>query len=390
MGKISMRVCISFLLLFLLAAGTPSFAAVAELPSDGLEQRIDFWKKVYTQYGKDDIVIHDTFHVNLVYDVANEDNVAVKTAAVRSAIDEIRDNLTSLENLGPAARLVYTAIAAQGIPISAATLNNLEDTIHTQRGIKERFRDGVVRSGRYVEQFRGILEDVGVPAELALLPLVESSFQNVQSKAGAVGVWQFMRTTGRDYLKISGKVDERLDPVKATRAAARLLRDNYSALGEWPLAITAYNHGRGGMLRAQKAHGSDLPTIIKDYRGPVFGYASMNFYAEFLAAVDVYQNYPVHFGDLVLDRPDKPGSPATIQVASVSSPKAAAPAKAAAATKAKAKTAPATAAAEKYKVRSGDTLYDIARRFGTTIRSLMDKNNLSKPAIYAGQMLLVK
>jgi hypothetical protein len=262
---------------------------------------------------------------------------------------------------------------AQGIPLSPALIDDLLDNVHTQLGVKERFRDGVVRSGRYVDQFRQIMTNQGVPAELALLPLVESSFQNVRSKAGAVGVWQFTSGTGRSYLRITSKVDERLDPVRSSEAAAHLLRDNYAALGAWPLAITAYNHGRGGMLAAQKEHGSDLPKIIDEYRGPVFGYASMNFYSEFLAAVEIYDNYPQYFGELALERSDSiPQNRPTM-----------------AAAKAPAKAAPAATAA-KYKVRNGDTLWEIAQRFGTSIATLMDKNNLNKPVIYAGQILLVK
>ena len=265
------------------------------------------------------------------------------------------------------------AIVAQGFPLSPGLIDDLLDNIHTQQGIKERFRDGVIRSGRYVEQFRQIMANQGVPAELALLPLVESSFQNVRSKAGAVGVWQFTSGTGRSYLRITSKVDERLDPVRSSEAAAHLLRDNYASLGAWPLAITAYNHGRGGMLAAQREHGSDLPTIIDEYRGPVFGYASMNFYSEFLAAVEIYDNYPQYFGELALERPDSiPQNRPTMTAA-----------------KAPAKTAPKAAAA-KYKVRSGDTLWEIAQRFGTSIATLMDKNNLNKPVIYSGQILLVK
>jgi len=267
--------------------------------------------------------------------------------------------------------VIRESIVAHGLTVTPALVDQLMETVHTQRGIKERFRDGIIRSGRYVDAFRAVMESHDVPTELALLPLVESSFQNVRSKASALGIWQFTRGTGRSYMTINRTVDQRLDPDKATRAAARLLRDNYRALGNWPLAITAYNHGRGGMMRAKTEQGPEITKIIDEYRGPVFGYASMNFYAEFLAAVSVYNNYEQHFGQLVLDRPT--GAVSKVAVAK------AAPAK-----------SKAAEAADKYKVRTGDTLWEIAQRFGTSIRDLMDKNNLSKPVIYAGQLLLIK
>ena len=368
-----MRLRVTSILVFLAAMASPAFATNPSLPSDGLEQRVDFWKKIYTQYGADDVVIHDRVYVNLIYDVATDATQNEKTASVKSALREIQSNLDSPEDLSPAAAAVKQAIIAQGLTVTPSLIGDLLDNVHAQLGVKERFRDGVIRSGRYVDQFRQIMTNQGVPTELALLPLVESSFQNVRSKAGAVGVWQFTSGTGRSYLRITSKVDERLDPVRSSEAAARLLRDNYAALGAWPLAITAYNHGRGGMLAAQKEHGSDLSTIIDEYRGPVFGYASMNFYSEFLAAVEIYDNYPQYFGELVLERSDS--IPQNKPVMS--------------AAKTPAKAAPA-ATASKYKVRSGDTLYEIAQRFGTSIATLMEKNNLNKPAIYAGQILLVK
>jgi membrane-bound lytic murein transglycosylase D len=370
-------------LAILLAAVIPAFAEIPSLPSEGLDQRIDFWKKIYTQYGADDVVIHDRVYVNLIYDVANSSNQSAKIADVQNALREIRANLETPENLSPEAAPVFEKIMAQKLPLSAGLIEDLSANVHTQMGIKERFRDGVIRSGRYVEQFRQIMASQGVPTELALLPLVESSFMNAKSKAGAVGVWQFTSGTGRSYLRISSKVDERLDPVKSSEAAARLLRDNYTALGEWPLAITAYNHGRGGMMQAQKLYGSDLPAIIDAYRGPVFGYASMNFYSEFIAAVEVYENYPQYFGELVLERPnsipqDRPQMMAANTVSPKVTPKIS-PTKNA-----------APAAAAKYKVRNGDTLWDIAQKFGLSIRDLMDMNKLNKSAIYAGQILLVK
>jgi membrane-bound lytic murein transglycosylase D len=379
-----MKLSLPRLVFAVLALGLPAVAQSVELPGEGLESRIEFWKKVYTQYGQDDVIIHDRVHVNLIYDIAAKGEQASKVSAVEEALAEIQANLHSPENLSPVAALIRDAITTNGLPLTQESISELRENIHTQFGIKERFRDGVIRSGRYLDAFQEVFANEGLPADIALLPLVESSFENrALSSAGAAGIWQFTRGTGRLYLKVNRKLDERLDPTKATRAAARLLRDNYEALGSWPLAITAYNHGRGGMLRAQSEVGSsDMSKVIDEYTGPLFGYASMNFYSEFLAAVEVYKNHQQYFGQLVLDRPirseaAKPSAPPETQVVAKS------------AAKPNTQT-PKAAVSDKYRVRKGDTLTEIAQKFGTTVRDLMDSNNLRNSVIHSGQILLVK
>jgi membrane-bound lytic murein transglycosylase D len=377
-----MRLGFSGVIVAALALAAPAFAERLELPAQGLESRIEFWKKVFTQYGEDDVIIHDRIHVNLIYDVAARGEQSSKIAAVQQAIDEIRDNLATPERLSLPAKQIRAAILSNGVPLTLDSLADLRDNVHTQLGIKERFRQGVIRSGRYVDAFQEIFDKQGVPTEVALLPLVESSFENrALSNAGAAGIWQFTRGTGRLYLSINKKLDERLDPSKAARAAARLLHENYNALGSWPLAITAYNHGRAGMLRAQSEVGSsEITKVIDQYRGPLFGYASMNFYSEFMAAVDVYNNYEQYFGELALEKPSSKPAPAAPAVTRV-----------AAKTTSNARVQPVKAAAnDKYRVRKGDTLSDIAQRFGLSVRELMDTNNLRNSVIHAGQILLVK
>jgi peptidoglycan lytic transglycosylase D len=350
-------------------------------PTDRLEPRIDFWKQVFTRYGADDLVVHDRLQVNLIYAVADDDSVERTVGEVKDGLREIREHLSAGGELSDTALKVRRAIVDAGLQPSAPLLDDLLDRVHTQRGVKERFRAGVIRSGRYVPSFQKIMDDHDVPAALALLPLVESSYENARSSAAALGVWQFTRATSRDYLLVNRRVDERLDPLKSARAAAKLLKDNYDALGTWPLAITAYNHGRGGMLRAKKAHGSDLPTIIDEYRGPVFGYASMNFYAEFLAATEVYERRGEFFGPLEVERPlGPPPVKATVARASVARRP---PPSAAATNRPQARTT-------SYTVRRGDTLTEIAGRFGTSIRQLMARNKLAGHSIYAGQILVVK
>ena len=373
---------VSGIVVVILALVAPVFAESAELPVQGLESRVEFWKKVYTEYGENDVIIHDRVHPNLIYDIAARTDQADKIATVQRALDEISASLGNpQQQLSVIAQQVRASILASGLPLTQSSIADLRDNIHTQIGIKERFRQGVIRSGRYVDNFQSIFEKQGVPPEIALLPLVESSFENrALSNAGAAGIWQFTRGTGRLYLNVNRKVDERLDPAKAARAAARLLHDNYSALGSWPLAITAYNHGRAGMMRAQSEVGSsDITRIIDDYRGPLFGYASMNFYSEFLAAVDVYRNYEQYFGELALDKPSMKAdaAPSLVKVAAKGT------------SKARLQTAKASPA-DKYKVRKGDTLADIAMRFGVSVRELMDANNLRNHIIYAGQILLVR
>jgi len=378
-----MRLSLPRLIVVTLALASPALAERLEFPRQGLENRIEFWKKVYTQYGQDDVIIHDRVHVNLIYDVAARGEQDAKITAVQQALDEIRNNLTTPENLSPAAQQIRDAVMANGVPLTEAALSELRDNVHTQLGIKERFRDGIIRSGRYVDTFQETFEKLGLPTDIALLPLVESSFENrALSNAGAAGIWQFTRGTGKLYLGVNRKVDERLDPAKATRAAARLLLDNYNALGSWPLAITAYNHGRAGMVRAQSEVGSsDITKVINEYKGPHFGYASMNFYSEFLAALDVYNNYQQYFGALVLDTPSMKTPVTPVLVAAKT------PAKTASRTRTQTARA---AAADKYKVRKGDTLTEIAQRFGVTVHDLMDTNNLRNSMIHAGQILLVR
>ena len=272
-------------LLFLLFSGLPyTPVASARAPVSpsadpfaiprGLEPAVKFWKAIFLDYDSTQLVFFDPKNMSKIHRVVQ----VKKGASTRRLVRSVR------------ARLVR-----RGIP---------SHRIKVQRGISERFAAGVRRSGRYMEHMRKIFSARGLPVELAYLPLVESSFRNdARSFRGAVGMWQFMPGTGRRYMRVTRLVDERRDPMEATRAAARLLQENYRELRTWPLAVTAYNHGRAGMKRAVRQVGTrDIVTIIRRYRSRTFKFASKNFYAEFLAAVHVMRGLDRHLPHVRFDQ----------------------------------------------------------------------------------------
>jgi len=177
---------------------------------------------------------------------------------------------------------------------------NISNFIY-QRGARDKIKYGIIRSGLYKEIIQSILKEQGLPTDLYLLPLIESSYWHyAHSKAGALGIWQFLKSTGKIYgLEINNYVDERIDIIKSTKAAAKLLRVSYDVLGRWDLAITAYNYGLKGMVKAvNTTKTKDLEIILKKYKNKRFRYASKNFYLEFLAIKFIISDLKKYFPEI--------------------------------------------------------------------------------------------
>ncbi len=422
-------------LLFFLCASRPAGGEEFGTP-DILKANVAFWKKIYTEVSLTEGLLHDADHPLVIYE-----RIHIGTMSGRQRNNYIRAEKAKVEAmLGRIAgqpesawsreeRAIAAMLAEQG---GKEALEGAQERIRFQQGQKERFYEGLCRSGAYLDTIRSILARFNVPPKLAYLPHVESSFDAyANSKVGAAGLWQFMRGTGRLYLKIDYLVDERRDPIASTSAAAKLLIGNYRELQSWPLAITAYNHGLYGMKRAVATTGSrDIAVIIERHESRTFKFASKNFYGCFLAVCDIAEQPEKYFGevrytaplkrhDIVLTHYVKPSVlsrhlgvdtrilaemnpairpvvflqdkliprdtdihlPVTLSLAFADSALGAIP------DSLKLQTPPRP---EYYRVHRGDNLYAIAGRFGVSARDVALENGISRMnRIYAGQVLRI-
>ena len=236
-------------------------SALAQAPVDfprppELEPAVNFWIKVYTEVDTQSGFLHDSQNLSVIY--ARVSNDRQEREAKRSKIREDlillasgkRDGLTSSQR--EIVALWPSGISNQALQIAASN-------VRFQLGQSDRFLGGLRRSGAYRDHINQVIREKNLPVGLGVLPHVESSFNpRAYSSASAAGMWQFGRATGQRFMRIDHIVDERMDPYIATYAAMSLLEYNYSVLGTWPLALTAYNHGAGGISRAVRQTGTTV------------------------------------------------------------------------------------------------------------------------------------
>lgn len=305
------------------AAVAPTAAVVAEDPAfptpEIIKPRVRFWKKVFAEWSEHNSVLHPKDDLSKVFRVLDFRADAAVLAPNALAAKKKREETAARIEVDAALRSLQAKVDS-GEPINPDLLpldeakiyaayngdhdpkrfQKAADDLRFQRGLRERTGTALSVSGRYLPEMERIFTSYGLPTRLTRLPLVESSF-NVEaySKAAAAGLWQFIPSSARIYMRLNNIVDDRRDPWTSTDAAARHLRDDYNALGSWPLALTAYNHGRAGIAKGLKiVGGTDLTDLIERYGAKSFGFASSNFYAEFIAASEIERDYRAHYGDL--------------------------------------------------------------------------------------------
>jgi membrane-bound lytic murein transglycosylase D len=321
-GKVWVVVVVT-LLLSMPALARTGIQTVFVVPPE-LRPQVEFWKRIFATYTEEQVVVHDTEHLDRVYSVLDFRSLAGQDQGGGSLRQLIADTAAAEKERVRAllVRLHQNGGASDGLTADEIKIARLfdgdsdpyrfleaasPDRIRTQTGLRDRFAAGIEIGHRYFLQMEEIFRAERVPIELTRLPLVESCFNvRAYSKVGAAGIWQFMPSTGRRFMRVDLIIDERRDPISSTHAAARFLRENYERLGSWPLALKAYNHGPAGVARAVRELGTtDIVRIIQEYRGPSFKFASRNFYPEFLAALEVERHHQQYFGRLALGQPVK-------------------------------------------------------------------------------------
>ncbi len=289
-----------------------------------------------------------------------------------------------------------------------------------RESVRERFSEGLVRSGRYMPMIREVFRKAGLPTDLAYVAMIESSFKTrARSRARAQGVWQFIAPTGRRYGLRSGRiVDERSDPIKATEAAAGYFRDLYEMFGDWYLAMAAYDSGEGRVARAISRTGTDnywelcrlgaLPRETRLYVPSVIAAALIDKNQEHYGfAVDPED--PMEFETAKLEKPVDLRQVARVcgiayedlaelnpELRTFVTPRGGSgydlrvPRGLAAAVEAKAGALPEAAvpALRRHRVRPGETLAKVARRYGVSEASLAEANDLPRGAKLAPRRML--
>tara|TARA_R110000868_G_scaffold100129_11_gene275500 strand:+ start:7785 stop:9146 length:1362 start_codon:yes stop_codon:yes gene_type:complete len=267
-----------------------------------------FWFDIYTQHPSSHSVLHDKENLAIIYDVLDFSTVDssnlnhfTKAALQVKYVDKIVSQykaaflqLSKGSTKGAIEQKILAALSQAKIKLPSKSARkkfykDLSSNLRAQTGQKDNIQAGIDSFAYYEHTIKQYFEAYDVPWELRAIPFLESSFNvRARSKVGASGVWQFMRYIGSHFMTIDRRQDGRLQPLMATAAALHLLKQNLKIMGRWDLAIAAYNSGtkhllKGKRLMQKKNKVASLANILEYYEHDHIGFASKNFFAEFLA-----------------------------------------------------------------------------------------------------------
>ncbi|SMF10572.1 transglycosylase SLT domain-containing protein [Pseudobacteriovorax antillogorgiicola] len=331
-----------FCIAFVLTPAT-SDASPLDVPRD-IAKDIRFWEKIFSVYSPSQCVYHDTQNLDAVFAVWNIPHRGRhRRAKIRRQRRLISRALVNLGRTGkPSTRIEKKVFDATPSHLKKPSYwRKASRRVRCQLGVD--LQKPLERSGKYLPMIIKALERHRLPLDLKYLPYLESGFHNrIRSKANARGLWQLIPEVARNLgLRVSRWRDERTHPYRSTIAALRLLKDLKRQHRKWSLAITAYNYGTNGMRRAIRKYGYDYSKIRRYHKTRVFRFAAKNYYPSLIAVRNVVRR--VRDGERT----------------------------------------------KRYRVKSGENLTMIARRFGNQLHEIVDLNHLSSTTLHPGQSLKV-
>jgi membrane-bound lytic murein transglycosylase D len=272
---------------------------------------VKFWFLVYTQFESSSVIIHDKTNLSLIYKILDFDPLYRKKSSRRylhalqqkisqQKLKEFKHKLDELAKDPFSANAFSKEIhhvlkqANLSLPVNKSErsrfFTNLKNNLRTQTGQKDFIREGVIRSLPYHHFITRHFTERKLPKELLAIPFLESSFNpRANSKVNALGVWQFMPLIANYYVpRRTRETDYRSSIGVASVSAGFLMSENFAVMKSWDLAVTAYNSGTKHLLKTKRKLASknvNLEDVIKNSDSRHFGFASKNFYSEFLALV---------------------------------------------------------------------------------------------------------
>lgn len=260
-----------------------------------IAKRVDFWRKLWGEHNNRLYLLVDHRHPWLVHSMVD------CQALFRSNSSSKKAHQLCDKRLIAAKRKVVKRLKKSKRKPQKSLLRKLGNdkklakTAYRSVLVLEGHRDSLQQAKARIEPYMSHLEQIfsaqDLPPELARLAIIESLFDpSAVSKAGAVGAYQFVAGTAKVYLQVDEHIDERLDPLREGWAAARYLKAMNQEFRSWPLTLTAYNTGPTRLRKISKKHRTrDIGTIIEKARSGRFGFDGQNYYAQFLAVVDLTQ-----------------------------------------------------------------------------------------------------
>lgn len=289
---------------------------------EGLEPQVKFWTRIYSELSQDQGLIHDSEDVTRIFTEVSFADINKRSDINRFRKDYLRRQRVEAEKQKYAAILQRLQQRWKSKNLNEEEQRIVEmfkndsdprrfvkakERIRFQLGQRDKIIQGIFFSGRYMEEFEEIFRKEGLPIELARLPFVESSFNIfARSRVGASGLWQLMPSVLQKRETLNPSIDIRNHPLQSASIAARVLKNNYRMLQDWPRAVTGYNHGPTGVRRLSERCNSrrliDLADL-KRCKGRRLGFASRNFYPSFLAMLQIESRATQYYGQIFWSAP---------------------------------------------------------------------------------------